>query len=192
MRNAVFLAVSLSVPFPALPALVLADVVFDNFGPGDSYQTDQGYGIGTVPPVPDADLAPGEGFRVSRGTFQLTSIELALSFFKGSVNAVDVQFRADDGGVPGAILESFHFTDLEPFGIDHPLVVAESVLQPLLEEKATYWVTASASEHTLAVWNKNSTDEVGQHAISMNGTPFVVYKGLQGAFRVNGDPVLSR
>jgi hypothetical protein len=100
-------------------------------------------------------------------------------------NAVDVQLRANAGGLPGTVLETFHFDNLGTFGNPNPPVIATSTLHPLLLDGEQYWITASASDLTDIAWNLNSIKDVGPHAISQNGEPFTVATDDRGAFRVD-------
>jgi hypothetical protein len=118
--------------------------------------------------------------------FTLDRLTLALSWGAGP-NEVDVQLRANAGNLPGATIESFHFTNLGPFNRNNPPVVADSVLHPLLST-GRYWVTASASDPTFVAWNLNSTGDTGPHAQSQNGGPFNLVLRTRGAFRVEATP----
>jgi hypothetical protein len=182
-----FLGTSLVALLLVPGAPVRADVIFNNFGVGNSYNTSVAWIIGQFPGT-GITWEQGDSFHVSGGTFRLSTIDLALNLLIGP-NAVDVHLRADDNGRPGAVLESFHLTDLLPLGLPNPPVVATSLLHPLLENNATYWLTASASALTDVGWNLNSTGDIGAHALSQNGAPFTVINDVHGAFRVNGDLV---
>jgi hypothetical protein len=162
-----------------------AEVLFDNFAPGDRYQKATGWLIGHS--LGGDTFVVGDAFRVAGGDFILSSVTLALSHSSGP-NAVDVQFRADAAGLPGAVLEAWHFENLGEFGVLNPPVVADSVLHPLLSDGEQYWVTASASDVSDMVWNINSTGDRGLQAFSKDGSPFQAYTGDDGAFRVVGVP----
>jgi hypothetical protein len=163
-----------------------AEVLFDNFAPGDRYQG-PGWVIGHSF-LGGGTFVVGDAFRVAGGDFILSSVTLALSHFSGP-NAVDVQFRADAAGLPGAVLEAWHFENLGEFGVLNPPVVADSVLHPLLSDGEQYWVTASASDVSEMVWNLNSTGDRGPQAFSEDGSPFQAYTDSDGAFRVVGAAV---
>jgi hypothetical protein len=163
-----------------------ADVLYNNFGPRDSYGS-LGFVIGRAP-GDTVTWVQGDPFRVTGSDFTLDRLTLALSWALTGPNEVDVQFRADAEGLPGATIESFHFSNLGFFGQNHPPVVADSVLHPLLSAGAQYWVTASASDLSAMAWNWNSTNDVGPHARSQNGGPFDIITINRGAFRVEGTP----
>jgi hypothetical protein len=163
-----------------------ADVLYNNFGPGDSYQTGNSWIIGRFPGT-SITWVQGDPFRVTGGDFTLDRLTLALSWVAGP-NEADVQLRADAGGLPGATLESFHFSNLGNFGNNNPPVAANSLLHPLLSAGAQYWVTASASDLTDIAWNLNSTGDRGPHAQSQNGGPFSLVDSDRGAYRVEATP----
>jgi hypothetical protein len=163
-----------------------ADVLYNNFGPGDTYDTRDAAIIGRFP-GDTVTWVQGDPFRVTGADYTLDRLTLALGWFSGP-NQVDVQFRADAGGLPGAVIESFHLTDLGPLFQNNPPVVANSVLHPLLSAGAQYWVTASASDQTDVGWNTNSTGDTGPHAQSQNGGPFNVITSDRGAYRVEATP----
>jgi hypothetical protein len=132
-----------------------ADILFNNFGPGDAYLPNVVYSIGRFP-GDTITYVQGDAFIVTGGNFTLDSLTLALNWGGSGPNAVDVQLRADAGGKPGAVLESFHLENLGILGLPNPPVIATSALHPLLLAGQQYWVTASASDVTDIGWNFNS------------------------------------
>jgi hypothetical protein len=163
-----------------------AETIFNNFGPGDTYQKNSSYVIGLAGGGTFTS-SQGDGFRVTGGNYTLNSLTLALCIVSGP-NAVDVQFRADAGGVPGTILETFHFSNLGQFGKLNPPVVGTSELHPLLLEGEEYWVTASAGDQTTAGWNLNSTGDFGDVAFSRDEGPFTVTQRPLAAMRIDAVP----
>jgi hypothetical protein len=166
-----------------------AETIFNNFGPGDTYDKDTSYIIGRFPGDTNT-YVQGDAFRVTGANYTLNSLTLALCIVSGP-NAVDVQFRADAGGLPGTVLEAFHFSNLGPFGKLNPPVVGTSALHPLLLEGEQYWVTASASGLTDVGWNLNSTGDQGPHAFSRNGGRFMVAEAIRGALRIDASPTAA-
>jgi hypothetical protein len=169
---------------------VRADVIFNNFGPGDTYLTESGRVVGAAGPTGDVqDVATA--FTVADGNFTLDQITLAVSLQSG-LNQLDVTLAASDGGgLPGTTLETFHFANaMGPLGSNNPPLVANSTLHPLLSEGMRYWVIASASGATSAAWNFNSTGGIGLTAGRTNGGPWSLdnVQPLQGALRVSGTP----
>ena len=101
-------------------------------------------------------------------------------------NELDVWVMSDSGGLPGAVLESFHFTDaMGPFGSHNPIVSADSVVRPSLTGGATYWLAASVPTVTCAAWNwsvyTESGDSAGRHS---GGWALDTYDRHHGAFRI--------
>lgn len=166
------------------PATARATIIFDNFGVGDTYTTHTGWTIGT-----ESAFSQGDAFVVSGSSdFFLDQIELAVGLVSGP-NQLDVALYNDVGGEPGALLESFHFTDaMGSFGSLNPPLLAVSTLRPLLEAGAQYWLIASVpSTVTWAAWNQNSVGDTGPHACC--SAPFDVSDTTAGAFRVEASPV---
>jgi len=168
-----------------MPDGALADpVVYSNFGAangGNDYQTGLSWTVGN-------DLvgnsAIGEVFTVAQ-TGTLATIAIALQFVSGT-NAATISLRADAGGVPGAVLESFSVSNLPvDDGAFHvPTTVTDSV-NAVLVSGSDYWIVASTSASNLLSW-KFSDDVAGNQASSEDGgsTWGFVDIETQGAFRV--------
>jgi hypothetical protein len=115
MRTICFLAV-LSV-FAVLPARSKADpiVIYDNFGPGQTYTSGSGYAIsGPTNPTYGGQAAISLSFTPStKVTFD--SVLLPLGLISGT-NSVTVSLRPEVSGQPGATpLESFTLTGLPTY-----------------------------------------------------------------------------
>ncbi|MGC8669497.1 MAG: choice-of-anchor R domain-containing protein [Chthonomonadales bacterium] len=158
-------------------------VVFNNFGPGDAYNTGTGWTLGT-----GSNYIVGEQFTPSAsGT--LDKIELALGLMDG-LNSAKVYLVADSSGQPGAtVLENWTTTSMGVFGHNNPLLVFNSAAHPSLTSGTPYWIYVDATTNsptTWAVWNWNSTGGTGPRASSTNGgvTWSVSPGDTQGAFRV--------
>ena len=77
------------------------DVIFSNFGPGDTYNEVQSYPISDGEPFNGIDFDQGEAFTVFDGNFFLNSIDLAMSLVLGQFTVfIDVYDSVD--GLPGA------------------------------------------------------------------------------------------
>jgi hypothetical protein len=63
---------------------------------------------------------------------------------------VYVMLMTDEGGLPGAILESFSFEG--PFSSSGQVLTGVSALPPLLDPNTYYWVAATASEDGRVGW----------------------------------------
>src|SRR5262249_28185784 len=144
-----------------LSSALHAAIVFDNFGPGDSYDvTSNPFGLaaGAHGPVYLAD-----GFTPT-ASFTLDSLQLAIAWF-GGPNSVDVSFMdSSANGNPGARIESFHLKNILPD--ERPphqiisaglLVTVHSTLHPLLLPGKRYWVMTTAGDPaTEGGWHRNS------------------------------------
>jgi hypothetical protein len=162
-----------------------ADLIFNNFGPGDAYQRFQGQTVGFPPIYQDV----GDRFVPTRFNYTLDRVVLPLGIFRGT-NAVDVWFMTSVGGVPGSVLEAWHVTNLPRFGSNHPPTFLDSVHHPLLREGVPYYVVASVpiGATTTAIWNSNSTGDTGPLAFRDHGGPWFVINDAfgRGALRVEG------
>src|SRR5438874_1245878 len=83
-------------------------VVFDNFGPANTYQPNLGWAI-TGPTNANGQFTQGEQFTPS-GTGALTSIDIAMGL-EQVPNHFDLFLANDAAGLPGAVLESFSVND---------------------------------------------------------------------------------
>jgi hypothetical protein len=166
-----------------------ADIIFNNFGPGDTYNIGFGYTIAGSTVIPPG-FVQGDGFAITpAATFELDQIRLAAGHITGP-NQINVTLRADAGGLPGAVLESFSFTNLGAFGNANPPLVANSVLHPILQAGTRYWLIADpGNAATWDVWNFNSIGDTGPHALSAGGGPFTDGNATRGAFEILGTPV---
>jgi len=166
---------------------VRADVLFSNLGDDDSWDHDNAYVLEFAP------AGKAMPFMASfTGSF--TSVELPLGIVEGT-NQFIVELRADDNGSPGEVLESFVVQDV-PYLFVEPetLSVAVSVVNPVLEQDATYWVAAfPGADDTTGGWNWTCPLQTGVWAATPDGgdtwefNPFV--RTEISAFRINADPL---
>jgi len=162
-------------------------VLFNTFGPGDTYNTNTGWTIGTA-----SAYDQGDQFVIGAATpHYLDKIELAGSLVSGT-NSLDVWLMSDAAGEPGAIIEAFNFSGaMGPFGSANPPLAANSVLLPVLYPGTPYWLIASApAADTWAAWNQSSPAVNGTHASRLGlGSWTVGPVGELGAFRITGSPI---
>jgi hypothetical protein len=163
-----------------------AGPIFSTLGPGDSYALGSGYTIG----IPDWNQ--GNQFSFSGSTpYFLDTIELAVGLVTGT-NQLDVFLMSDASGEPGAIIETFSFTDaMGSFGQSNPLLVGNSVLRPILNPGTPYWLFASApNSDTWAAWNISSPGVLGLRASRQGtGSWSITTDTEMAAFRVSGTPI---
>jgi len=139
-------------------------VIFNDFGPGDTYATGIGYTLSIGSPL-GTDWDQGNAF-TPIGTYFLDGIKLAVGLAQTGgpqPNELDVWLMSDAGGEPGAIIESFHFSNaMGPFGANNPPLVANSLLHPVLTANTQYWLIGSVpGPDEFAAWNQNSINVSG-------------------------------
>ncbi len=159
-----------------LPSLATADtVLYNNLGPGNSYDCCIGYTIGV-------GFTQGDQFTAS-ATANLSSIDIALGYAFGPTNGDIVSLYTDAGGMPGTLLEQWTATNLPSFGsTSNSPTLLMSTNHPLLVAGDQYWLIASPiDQNSNNPWNFNDTGAVGNHYF--NGS---VTLATQGAFAVFG------
>jgi PEP-CTERM motif-containing protein len=159
-----------------LPLFARADtVLYNNLGPGNSYNCCIGWTIGI-------GFTQGDQFTAS-ATANLSSIDIALAYASGPTNGDIVSLYTDAGGMPGTLLEQWTATNLPNFGTtSNSPIVLTSTNHPLLMAGNQYWLIASPiDQNSNNPWNWNDTGAVGNHYV--NGS---VSLNTQGAFAVFG------
>jgi len=164
-------------------------VLFNTFGPGDTYNTGLGWVIGVFESI---RFEQGDQFVIGVATpHYLDTIELAVGLVSGK-NELDVWLMSDIAGEPGAIIEAFSFNGaMGIFDPVYPPLAANSVLRPVLYPGTPYWLVASApAADTYAVWNLSSPVVNGTHALRRDLGPWFVDDPMPlGAFRITGSPI---
>ena len=162
-------------------------VVFNTFSAGDDYNNSFGL------PIAGASSSSSPSiFGMKFGTTEnanLTKIELAASLLSGP-NELLVVVAADANGEPGAVLESFSFSDaMGPLGTNHPLLVGISALQPLLQANTPYWfVVYPGDPATSAIWNSRSVPTLSQGVLSEDGgETFQQVQFVTSVVRISGE-----
>jgi len=168
-----------------------ADVIFSDFGPGDTYIEGIGYTLSVGSPI-GSDYDQGNPF-TPVGTYSLDTIKLAVWLQQGP-NELDVWLMSDAGGEPGAIIESFHFSNAMEQGAYHvppaPVLVANSLLHPVLSANTQYWLIASTpGPDEWAAWNWNLLNISGKRASREDMGTWNVNDHRMAAFSVTGTPV---
>ena len=162
-----------------------ADVIYDNFDVGDTYNTGTGWTIGAPQGQPFQEV--GCPFVVS-GSYTLSQITVAAGYVTGE-NKYTVWLMDDAGGVPGNIIEEFDFADLGPFGQNNAPLVGVSALNPTLDDGSQYWLVCSTSASTWSAWNWNTTGDSGPFVYRLNGGDWLLSNFTLSVFRIEGDPV---
>lgn len=174
-----------------------ADVLFNNFGPGDSYLGNTGWTVINGGPV-GAHIEEASSFTVSGGDFFFTTAEFGAGHLFGP-NVLIVTLHDDAAGVPGDPIESVTLVDqLLRFPnkpqTNYPPVVAPFSGGTVLRDGSTYWLSMSTVTDTdaWAAWNYNITGDLGLRAFREDSGPWSPHTGdPRGVFRVNGAPVPS-
>jgi hypothetical protein len=162
-----------------------ADVIYDNFDVGDTYNTLSGWTIGA--PQGASFQEVGCPFTVS-GSYTLTEITLASAYVTGP-NVYTVWLMDDAGGVPGNVIEEFDFVDIGPFGQNNAPLVGVSALNPTLDDGSQYWLVCSTSASTWSAWNWNTTGDAGPLAYREDGGDWLLTNAIRSVFRIEGDPI---
>jgi len=172
----------------ALPGASFANSFAGNLGgPAPGYDTTNGNLVGN-------DFAGdnlGEAITFTAGsTAQLNSISLALSCYLSGYCSDDltIALTSDSSGMPGSALETFTYSSgsLGDFGDPNPLVVLDSVTNPLLTAGTHYWITITDDGNDTAVWNLNQTGDSSATLTSLDGGATWANAGLTpGAYQVN-------
>lgn len=169
-----------------VPSVAGASTIFDNFGPGLTYDTNSGNPVGNA--FDGNDYAEANTFTAPfAGSFQ--SLRIALSCAFSCPDLFSVYLTADAGNQPGLILENFSVAGgaLGPVGAYNIPLVLNSVLLPQLIGGAQYWVAVGAPMTDSVAWNLNTTGDISDQAISSdNGATWFSPSGnTPGALQVD-------
>jgi len=164
-----------------------ADILFDNFGSGDSYNTGSGATISDGEPI-NTDWDQGFGFTVAGGTFFLDSLDFAMGHVTGT-NEITMSVYDSVGGLPGNVLEEVVVGGFGPFGQDNPPETAVFSGDTVLEEGEQYFFVASSAENAWLAWNFNNIGDEGTTVRRQDLGDWTTSQGNRVAARVNGSPV---
>lgn len=170
-----------------LPVIGRADVVFSDFGPGDTYSTGSSWFIGSVEVPTPTTYAVAVPF-IASSDFLLDQIDLALTWSSGP-DSVVVSLTNDLLGNPGSPIESWTISDLPNIFLFNGAIQTVSPTSAVtLLAGHEYWMeVAPSAVDTLADWN--TVDQIGSLGISSNGGPFLIQDGFVPAFDVLGTSV---
>lgn len=166
----------------------LGDVIFNNFGAGNSYNTGSGWTLSDGAPI-NVDWDQGDAFTVNGGDYFLTHIDLAIGLVLGQ-NRIFIDVYTSVGGLPGVVIDSAVIEDqMGTFGSNNAPIVALFDGSTVLHSGVQYFITASTDTNTWAAWNLNSINDTGLHAFRQNLGDWDANNNTRGAFRVKGDLV---
>jgi PEP-CTERM motif-containing protein len=139
----------------SLATAAWADTIYTNLGSGGTFNCCAGYGIaGSALPFSHALAA--EFVPTSDSLF--LDAELPLSVNVGTPSA-DIYLMSDASGVPGAILEQFSVSGLQPTPTG-TLFTVDSILKPELKAGTAYWLAVTAPDASSDVsWRRNTTND---------------------------------
>ncbi len=168
-------------------ASVAPVVVFDSFGPGNSYDATVVWGV--------TGASTSYGYRGQAEWFipgmsgTLSSITLA-TYVKSGSGRSNFSIADDNGYGPGTILENFLNTANNP----HGLLTLNSTAQPLLEAGTKYWVCDEPTDSTTVNgWYENNQNYTPGFAYERSQWSWNVmdpaYSPPSGTFRVSVTPV---
>ena len=161
-----------------------ADVVYSNFGPGDSYIGGSGWTVsGSTSSVGEQIYSAGP-FTAGATAYNLTSAELALFHVSGT-NQVNVSLYSNAAGAPGISLATGSpITGIT--GLGSGAIYTSTFAPFLLSPGTTFWLVASpGASDTWAAWTFNNIGAVGL-AQQIDGGAWTVTPNASPAFRING------
>lgn len=174
-----------------LAPCALSDVVFNNFGPNDSFDRLSGAAIFGANSTIGQSLDSATDFSPAGSDYTLDSIDFAGYWAGGPFagkNALNVAVFDDAGGAPGGMLDTARRENLG-FAGDPPVKFTFSGAV-VLSAGAPYWVVAYADDgsDSWMGWNLNSIGDMGQFGQRYNAGEWLVGTGKRYAFRANGTP----
>lgn len=184
------------------PLSLRADVIFSNYGPGNSVCGTSCSWWDTGLHSPEQPYHRGMPFTVQPGTsFKLDSINVTAFDAQGFEPATYiVSVNADSGGLPGAVLEQFTF-NLNGSNLFNPLtwvlLTGTSVVHPTFFAGTQYWLTTDVSNPATmrAGWPFNNQGSTGTPAWHAGSAPWTLPWGnvpqTLGAFRIMGTPITA-
>ncbi|MCU1335624.1 MAG: hypothetical protein JWO19_1205 [Bryobacterales bacterium] len=174
-----------------------AATVFDDFGPGNAYNTGFGYNV--------TGLSTAGGSNVSYMAFtpsvsvSLTRLDVALSYSGAAgTNSAVITLISDWFGLPfGTQLGTWTVNNLPNFGTCCTVQTVIPSSPIVLLAGRQYWIGAGlGAANTLAAWNANSTGATGKVVDVFTNVPSCNCSGYVmdisdplGAFDVIGDAV---
>jgi hypothetical protein len=143
--------------------------VYSNFGAGNSYNCCNGYTESGAGSFTGFNALQAMAFTNATGqNLTLTQIDIADSFVAGN-NSMTLNLYADNGGVPGAVLESWTVNNLPDLGTCCTIETVFDSMGVVLQNGATYFLAPASDNVTWEAWNWNTTAASGAGALSTDG-----------------------
>jgi hypothetical protein len=172
-----------------------ADVLYSNFAAGNAYDTTFGWTLSYGGPLGGDAFEDAVAFTVAGGDYLFNSAEVAVSHFWGP-DLVHFNLHADDGGAPGAVLDSTSASGVATPGTLGPPMLADFGGDVVLENGRTYWLALRTEETDAHLsWAFNIVDDFGLRAWQLNNGAWHPTLGIpgtdseRGVFRIHGTPV---
>jgi len=174
-----------------------ADVVlYNDFGPGNTYSSGYFGMSGPLSAPGTSDTANGFIVPGAVGTsYTLTSITLAVALISGE-NVLNVALMSDYNGLPGAVIESFQFTNAMSLVTPNPTfppLEVDSTLHPVLQAGNRYWLAAFGTGDQQAVWYANDIGalRIGAYTVSSGIWQSAPSPQPAAAFCIEGDAITT-
>jgi hypothetical protein len=182
LRRALALHIALVV---ACCSPLRADVLFNNFGPGDAFSNSglllQGPDVNTI-----GDVNQAAAFTMGATGALVTSAQLGIGTGGPTpgTGPISVVIAADAGGLPGAALQS---STVNVTMSGQQVISAGYPGTLFLSPNTTYWVIADAEGTFDGGWDFNTTGDTGPTAGQTEGFAWSLHAPEQRfAFRVQG------
>jgi hypothetical protein len=138
-----------------------ADVIFNNFGPGDTFpdvgRIIQGEAVNNI-----GDVDQAVGFTVPGSqNFDLTDVYIGLGIFDSPINGegpINIDIAADSNGLPGGVLKTYT-VNVNATGPQIAHGSGGSTLQ--LNANTQYWVIGDGKTTFEGGWEYNPSGEMG-------------------------------
>lgn len=159
-------------------------IVFNTFGPGDTYNQSSGYDVGTFFRTPVEDAA-----QFTAGTSgNLATVDLGLTGIRGSLSA-NVYLYGEASGSPDNTNQIFLGSALFPSPTSIlSFAVAGTVPVTL---GSNYWLVLKPSTSDYGIWNFSSPAVPGSVDYSIDDSTWVTYAAVLPAFRLTASSVSS-
>jgi hypothetical protein len=156
-------------------------IVFNTFGPGDTYNQSAGYDVGTFFRTPVEDAA--QFTAVTSGN--LATVDLGLTLIRGSLSA-NVYLYGNASGSPDNTNQIFLGSALFPNPTNIVSFAVAGIVPVTLG--STYWLVLKPSTNDYGVWNFSSPAVPGSTDYSIDDSTWGSYGAVSPAFRLTAAP----
>ncbi len=156
----------------SLPAM--ADVVYNNFGSGFSYNCCTGGTLGG-PNSPVGLIDQGVLF-TAQASGNVSEIDVAIGFVVGT-NGATVSLWTNNNGVPGTQMGSWDISNLPQFGSCCGYNAITGINGVSVTQGQSYFLVGSTPNDTWDAWNWNSINDIGQVDYTQDGVNWTQVQG---------------